>query len=157
MEGRAGGPGKHVSDVGVGDSARRVVVELAPDVHRRIDFDLSPPAARTTAATSTAAARPGADPSVPRGKGARSTRYWRGALAVTIAGALVSSGSAAVLASGSDDPDLRAAAGAGLVGGAAAFSSGPAVFFWQTAPSRDARADTAADERGAGVGLRLPF
>lgn len=152
---RALSPGQHVIDVRVGESARRVVIELSPDVHRRIDFDLSPPAARAAAATSTAAPRP-ADSPRALAKGARSTRYWRGALALSIAGALVSSGSAAVLASGNDDPAIRAAAGAGVVGGAAAFSSGPAVFFWHTAPSRDVRADS-ADERATGAGIRFRF
>ena len=156
---RAVTPGQHIIDVRVGDSARRVVVDLFPDVHRRVDFDLSPPSTSTAAAASPASVRTGLDSPVVRAKSGKSIRYWRGALAVSIAGALVSSGSAAVLASTNDDPAIRTAAAAGVIGGVAAFSSGPALFFWHTAPrtSTKIRADGESGERTVGAGVRFSF
>ena len=157
VEGRAVSPGQHIIDVRVGESARRVVVDLFPDVHRRVDFDLGPPAT-SSAAVAPASVRTGGESPVVRAKGGKSIRYWRGALAVSIAGAVVSSGSAAVLASKNDDPTMRTAAAAGVIGGAAAFSSGPALFFWHTAPRTYMRADAdPSTDRTVGAGVRFQF
>lgn len=151
-------PGQHVIDVRVGESARRVVVDLFPEVHRRVEFDLQPP---RTAMAVPSAARPEpatAAPAATRVRSPRTSAYWRRALAVTVAGAAISAGSAAVLVT-EDDRQTRGLAAAGVVGGAAAFSSGPVLFFWQTAP-RGMRAEGDPEDdagRTVGAGVRFEF
>lgn len=114
-------PGRHIVDVKLdGSRPRRMVVDLGPDVKRRLDFALENDA--PSAAVSSARA------SQPRIVHATPSRRFeqKTATRVAVAGLAVTAVSAIVLVT-QRDPQARTAAAASMIAGSAGFAIGPMV------------------------------
>jgi len=135
-------PGRHIVDVRLdGSRPRRMVVDLGPDVKRRLDFALENEFAPPTVAV----APPSAEPQVSLTRTTSRRFEQRTAVKVAAAGLAVTAVSAIVLVT-QKDPQARTAAAASMIAGSAGFAIGPMLVL---RPGGD---DAAV---GAGVGGRF--